>query len=977
MAESYQLSEVFDHFIKPQTQHWRVLLPDGKVQDFDPVTLINSLIESEVPLDHAFRIFDAFLPEAQTRFSDHEMTQREIHALVSQVLLTYQHHNRTIWFRNYSNIFGPEIAVAHSDSEVFFVRSASGLRRFIKEFLESEFSVITSKRRESTISRVVPKEQLDRIVERFIKLVRVCGFYRLSIDFLQGFIRELAYHSNNRILPQPGLERERLRERLEAVDRLIGLSRITMGVNSTNTPTIRAFLQMAAQGASMTYVESFGFLPKQGSVDCVRQVSEILKDGQVLASDSLFAEEPIVIAYQDTFKRFSSHSLALSDITSLCDILHAYLDDSPSGNSQRTSVNRTAELEGLAQAIEQVEALRNLVSIAVDLEPGLAEVVAGIRDGSTIRRDLLRSIHLYLREHGIASSTIALDSGILILRIEPGTIMSRLLDFGRSIELLITDDNLDEITNSQDIVELERRLRSSTDSIGLVVHSSRQVSEALFRHLDRLARQDHCYILPTGKTQLLSCLTSGRRLFEVVHEILLDTYKGIEPQRMVPMNLQPPPLEGLPWPYEREVLTTAWQSLITGHAGDCIHDLALLLDDLILLNCEFVLSYGQHRFGKEWMEDSAVPSEFRLSALAKEVGLDRGIRLLAAVRQLALRNGRYRDLSGMLPSDHDLALLNSARQRRNSIVHEHSPLSQTSALYSEMVDIARRLSPGARQWNLVALIGLPDGKILTVDPNGESEDLERLKIRSLDWMPTPNCIGFLVRAPDRADLVPLRRYCPNRRSELHDTLVCFPDRSQRSNCERCHTAIDDHPRIAAVRRHALAVRAEQNAPFIAACRQARTVEQVIAQLERMPRRAVQASDGSQAFASMRHDQTAEELVKRLRNLFNSRALEVQGPHDSGVDILIVTDNGRIGLQVKSFSDMADQHYLRSIQAQIQDSRRYDLAAYFLLLATSMPKHEPRVGRVFTTITTNRDSDYVSERRVFDPRTTWWLMTLDI
>jgi hypothetical protein len=127
--------------LKPEITSWRIVREDGDEENFDPLTLIDSFIESEVPLPHAFAIFDLFRKKAAQRFPDKRVTHPEIHAWIAEAFLGYPHPERTVWFANYENVFSPELVTLPFEEGFVYARKMGEMRKMLIDLLESEFDI--------------------------------------------------------------------------------------------------------------------------------------------------------------------------------------------------------------------------------------------------------------------------------------------------------------------------------------------------------------------------------------------------------------------------------------------------------------------------------------------------------------------------------------------------------------------------------------------------------------------------------------------------------------------------------------------------------------------------------------------------------------------------------------------------------------------------------------------------------------------
>src|SRR6185312_7956947 len=100
------IASVFRLFIREEVNNWKVVREDETLEDFDPLTLLNSFVESEVPIDEAIDLFQRVVDRIGERIDPNgTLTYAQIHAIASEVFLEHPHPEHTLWFTNYENVF--------------------------------------------------------------------------------------------------------------------------------------------------------------------------------------------------------------------------------------------------------------------------------------------------------------------------------------------------------------------------------------------------------------------------------------------------------------------------------------------------------------------------------------------------------------------------------------------------------------------------------------------------------------------------------------------------------------------------------------------------------------------------------------------------------------------------------------------------------------------------------------------------------
>jgi hypothetical protein len=141
--------EAYDVLMRPEIKRYKVSAhrddPDEAWKDFSSETLIESLIECEVPLRQAFHTYDRFVDRARPAFPDGRLTYNDIQLLVAEILLTDPDPRAPEWLSNYLNLFGPDVDTLPAEEGYLYARRAGELRRYITNYLADVLNVAAPK----------------------------------------------------------------------------------------------------------------------------------------------------------------------------------------------------------------------------------------------------------------------------------------------------------------------------------------------------------------------------------------------------------------------------------------------------------------------------------------------------------------------------------------------------------------------------------------------------------------------------------------------------------------------------------------------------------------------------------------------------------------------------------------------------------------------------------------------------------------
>jgi hypothetical protein len=259
-----RLSELFDALIRPSFLRCEIERSEGTVEPFDPLTLFSSLIESEIDLSNATKLFDeiiATIDAMHPEGSSLKLTHHDIHDIVTGAILQSPHPHASFWLSNYEGMFARDIEAEDDKSAFIDARNAGVLRAEIKFFLEGKRDNVHS----DTAS-------LRDITNRVIKLLRFCGFYKLRREFLHQFLDELSVSSAKAFIPDIAISEQALSDQLDSVERML-----------LAVPGLPAEQHINFCSATLTMLSSamlgwLGVIHASSHRDSLRHVKAILED---------------------------------------------------------------------------------------------------------------------------------------------------------------------------------------------------------------------------------------------------------------------------------------------------------------------------------------------------------------------------------------------------------------------------------------------------------------------------------------------------------------------------------------------------------------------------------------------------------------------------------------------------------------------------------------------------------------------------
>lgn len=187
---------------------------DSKSEAFDPTTLLNSLIESEVDIVVAIQIAKKVITKLQTRYDVKQLTFDCISVTVQESILQSNHKLANLWIGNYDSAYGPDRNSASAkieNSDMVDARSSSAIKKVVRGFIDESVEN----------SDYLNKKGLTILTNRISKSIRFAGFNVIPEKALMEYIKNFIFHSSKGLVPLDSQSDEKLSDVLNA-----GISKI-------------------------------------------------------------------------------------------------------------------------------------------------------------------------------------------------------------------------------------------------------------------------------------------------------------------------------------------------------------------------------------------------------------------------------------------------------------------------------------------------------------------------------------------------------------------------------------------------------------------------------------------------------------------------------------------------------------------------------------------------------------------------------
>ena len=184
------------------------------IEVFDPLTVLKHLIEAEIPIPHALRLWEEIIRKLVVFNPIGRMTESQLHGLISQFIGQHEVAEAAEWVTRYHNIFGEsqdeagEAPQQERSAHVLRIRSAQLVRRHLRIFIAREFGID-----ESRCDELIDGRELAETTNALMRVVRFAGLQHARPETLDALIDDLAHYSQKSFIPALPGEPEQL-ERL-------------------------------------------------------------------------------------------------------------------------------------------------------------------------------------------------------------------------------------------------------------------------------------------------------------------------------------------------------------------------------------------------------------------------------------------------------------------------------------------------------------------------------------------------------------------------------------------------------------------------------------------------------------------------------------------------------------------------------------------------------------------------------------------
>jgi len=953
--ERPHLREVLEAFILPHIKNWKIIKEDGE-EDFEPMTLLLSLIESEVPLLEAGDLFDGIVERVEQMFPDGKFHHADLHQLVVEGISSSGHRNSARWLSNYSNIYGPDLSTVSSDTNLVYVRKAGELKSFILSFIGEYLGLDTknaSTLRE-TLYSLCGKDEIDTTVNTMLTLVRRTGFYLVRKEFLKSFCEELAHYSYKIPLSVPNRELSQARKQLSDQESILAMAHKESIVNPTMAET---YLNIVCEGIAAVLLEYFGLPASRVSQESMKQLYARLNDYKQLCFAGADQDSPnLCCRFGAKLEQALQSHFTIDELINLC----KRILDRQGKQDSRNVLNQ----------IGDIQRLLTRVIIAVEGDPKRAQLAADAESIGKAPLTFLETLAEYLRSVGIPSRLSSMSSTQNLLLVEVPGWATDLLSLGETLAITPITVSTGKALSLGDFSNLINYLQQNRKTVGIPITEA-EVAHEIMEKFREFGTTTRMFILPRTAQQLLKNLADPNEFFDNLIRAFDRIYPKLRRRSLsIPAQVQAPLPDSIQG-YERACLLEAWQGLMMNCRDECAVKISRLHEELLRQTVDQILALGKHTGTDTWIKASSEKGAITRSCAPYDISLAECIAYLRKVRSF-VSSIVFADVFPFLPSLVDIRNVADIRIIRNEEIHEGLSHREVHSYYINGVQITEAFALNNRGVGIAAFVERSDGRRFILYESGEKVVPylpQEFDSRSVSFSPGLLLWKFTSKEKHGTLLVPIELPCKNKDC-LKVSKAFFSFGSTLQQCQYCYHGIPLRGRLKVFVKLARSVNASLNEQIKSAL-----PDDLTGMIEHLNSLSEKDPEKTEAFRHIEHERLIILVIKSLGEYLGRYSAEykVHGGGEMGVDVLVSgSDNTKIGIQVKSFGDIQSSGYIRYMNHQIQQSRGQGLDAFFLFFCTSEIVHEKRIATFANQLQKQKDS-YIPISRIITPRACYSLL----
>jgi len=546
------LTELIEELLKPELYQWKIVKDNGNHERFEPLTLIESFIESEMDFSSAAKIFDIVRKKLYQSEKD-AFTHKELQAIVIDSIMESDHKNSISWLRNYANIFGPDINSMTNDQGYVSARNAGELKKYIVKQMCEQVGANSLQE----LEMIIGKSEVDSSTNRVLKIIRYCGFYKIEENFLLSFCQQLATCSVKELIPVKNKDENFIRDLIKEAQ-----LNFENAQHYSLSPSVmcRHFLELTLEFLGEALICSFDFLPRTGSRTCFYQFITLLSDGQNIALEQENATSITQVSnfYEQISRRLKNANITIDRFLDFVkDVHHKVFEHSVQSENLCYVVRRFIRLAKIIlEPSSKIDALRSI----------------GIDDNNANYYLDMVADYLTSREYDVQRNLIQNSLEIYI-----GNKYNNLLQFGDKIKLSIITSL--EHDTMPEILRKKVKLFEQQDSILVFILQSDISQFCIDIVRDIFEKSEQCIIL-INEDQFESSLSVTSEFCDRLYDFFQKIVPSVSVRNPVFDEPFPANIDKLP-EYWRSEFESAWKAFNQGMPIEASNKVAVCIEDML------------------------------------------------------------------------------------------------------------------------------------------------------------------------------------------------------------------------------------------------------------------------------------------------------------------------------------------------------------------------------------------------------------
>ncbi len=469
------------------------------IEQFDPLTVLKHLIEAEIPIPNALRLWEEIIHKLVVFNPIGRMTESQLHGLISQFIGQHAVAEAAEWVTRYHNIFGEsqddatEALQQEKSPHVLRIRSAQLVRRYLRAFIAREFDID-----ESRCDELIDGRELAETTNALMRVVRFAGLQHARGATLEALIDDLAHYSQKSFIPALPSEPEQL-ERLAELASTSFLSAFRL--SDVNVVSARNELNVCLELLARVFLLACRIPPYCARQQSFARLAELLQLAASTAGSS-GGPEAVVRLVQGLARSVANVNVLARHLTDAASLLKT-----AAAGKERLQPDHFARLD---------DAFNRLLSVARELNGfsiGIGNIARALRSADARRSAEVETAltDFVVYELGLTTNPLTCGTlrGVLVENLGRIRMHSECLRWGRHVAFYLGIGGGMQGLGTRDVQACINEILALPDTIGVLIVDREPAAEMreYFRNFSQPSTQR---LMIWGDTYALSRIFSRR-----------------------------------------------------------------------------------------------------------------------------------------------------------------------------------------------------------------------------------------------------------------------------------------------------------------------------------------------------------------------------------------------------------------------------------------------------------------------------------